>query len=49
MAIVTKAIEEIENNPELKEKIISILKEMGIEVLKKEINNPVGDIFMATI
>lgn len=49
MMVVAKAVEEIENNLTLKNRVIKALKAGGIEVLKELINHPLVNIFMAAI
>lgn len=49
MMIVTQAVEEIENNPTLKTRVISALKASGIEAFKDLINHPLVNVFIAAI
>ncbi|MGB3653557.1 MAG: CHAT domain-containing protein [Rivularia sp. (in: cyanobacteria)] len=49
MMIVTKAVEEIENNPRFKERVIGALKAGGVEAFKELINHPLVNVFMAAI
>jgi hypothetical protein len=42
MVIAAKAIESIESNPNLKQRVISAVKEGGIAAFEKAIDNPVG-------
>lgn len=49
MMVATKAIEEIEKNPELKERIIGALKSGGTEALRELIDHPAVSIVFAAI
>ncbi|GGA23922.1 pentapeptide repeat-containing protein [Okeania sp. KiyG1] len=49
MAVVTQAIEIVENNPTLKQRVIGVLKSAGTEALKEAIDNPIANIFVAAI
>ena len=48
-AIADMTIQEIENNPTLKQKIISSLKAMGIEAFMEAIDHPVANVLRAGI
>ncbi len=49
MEIATKAVEEIEKNPSLKQRTIGALKACGIETLKELIKHPAVNILLAAI
>jgi hypothetical protein len=49
MVVVTKAVEQIENNPLLKERTVSALKAAGVEGFKELIDNPLVNILIAAI
>ena len=49
MVVATKAIEEIENNPTLKQRIINAAKEGGLAALEKALDNPVGAFITSAI
>ena len=49
MTVVAEAVDQIENNLTLKEKVINVLKAGEVEVLKEAIDNPLTSILMATI
>ncbi|MCP6761961.1 MAG: CHAT domain-containing protein [Fischerella sp. CENA71] len=49
MMVVTKAVDEIENNPPLKACVIGALKAGGTEAFKELINHPLVNIMMASI
>lgn len=49
MMVVTKAVEEIENNPALKLRITEALKTAGTEALKKEINHPLVNFLIPSL
>ena len=49
MVVATEAISQIENNPNLKTKIINALKSAGSEGLKELVNRPLFNILMAAI
>ncbi len=49
MVVVTKAVEQIENNPSLKERTVSALKAAGVEGFKELIDNPLVNILIAAI
>jgi len=46
--INAKAIEAIEHNPQLKDRVINALKEFGASVLEEAINHPVANVLIAT-
>ncbi|BAY10042.1 hypothetical protein [Calothrix sp. NIES-2098] len=47
--VAAKAVEEIENNPALKQRVIGALKAGGTEALKELIDHPAVNILLATI
>jgi hypothetical protein len=47
--INVKAIESIENNPQLKDRVINAIKEGSITALEEAINHPVAKVTIATI
>ncbi len=49
MAVVGEAVEQIENNPTLKAKVINALKAGGTEAFKEAIDHPLVNILVATI
>ncbi len=49
MTVVAEAVDQIENNLTLKEKVINAVKAGEVEVLKEAIDNPLTSILMATI
>ncbi|PZO40843.1 MAG: hypothetical protein DCF19_11075 [Pseudanabaena frigida] len=49
MVVVTKAVEQIENNRSLKERTVGALKSAGVEGFKELIDNPLINILMAAI
>ncbi len=49
MMVVAKAVEEIENNPRFKARVIGALKAGGVEAFKELINHPLVNVFMAVI
>lgn len=49
IAVVSKAVDQIENNLTLKARVINALKVGGIEALKEAINHPLVNILMATL
>ncbi|MGK7920109.1 MAG: hypothetical protein AB4080_08920 [Trichodesmium sp.] len=49
MAVVTEVTEQIENNPTLKSRVISVLKSGGTEAFKEAINHPLVNILVAAI
>ena len=49
MIVVSEVVDQIENNPTLKAKVINALKAGGVEAFKEAINNPLVNILMATI
>ena len=46
MIVVTKAVERIENNPALRERIIEALKVVDTAAFKKEINHPLANLLI---
>ena len=49
MAIATKAVEEIEQNPALKQRVIGALKAGGTEALKEMVDHPAVNILLAVL
>ncbi|MGK7934982.1 MAG: hypothetical protein AB4206_04145 [Xenococcaceae cyanobacterium] len=49
MQVVAKAIEEIENNPTLKQRVISALKAGGNEAFKEMIDHPLNQFLLGAI
>jgi hypothetical protein len=49
MTVVAKAVDEIENNPTLKARVIGALKSGGTEAFKELIDNPLVNILLASI
>ena len=49
MAVVAEAVDQIENNPTLKARVINALKAGGTEAFKEAINHPLVNILIATI
>jgi hypothetical protein len=49
MAIATKAVEAIEQNPALKQRVIGALKAGGTEALKELVDHPAVNILLATV
>ncbi|MBW4692971.1 MAG: pentapeptide repeat-containing protein [Lyngbya sp. HA4199-MV5] len=49
MALVTKAVEEIEKNPTLKARVVGALKAGGVETLKELIDNPLVNVLLAAL
>ena len=47
--VVGEAVDQIENNPTLKSKVINALKAGGTEVFKEAVNHPLVNILVATI
>lgn len=47
--VVGEAIDQIENNPTLKAKVIKALKAGGTEAFKEAVNHPLVNILLATI
>ncbi|MBW4536812.1 MAG: pentapeptide repeat-containing protein [Pleurocapsa minor HA4230-MV1] len=47
--VIGKAVDQIENNPTLKAKVINALKAFGIETFKEAVNHPLINILVATI
>ena len=49
MAVVGEAVDQIENNPPLKNKVINALEAEGKEAFKQAIDHPLAKIFVANI
>lgn len=49
MMVVAKAVDEIENNPSFKARVVGALKSGGTEAFKELINHPLVNIMMASI
>ncbi len=49
MVVATKAIEEIEKKPELKQRVIGALQSGGVEALKELVDNPVINVLLAVL
>lgn len=49
MAVAMKAIEQIENNPTLKQRTINAAKEEGITAFEKAFDNPIGTFVVSAI
>lgn len=49
MSVVAKAVDEIENNPTLKARVIGALKSGGTEAFKELIDHPLVNILLASI
>ncbi|WP_158069419.1 hypothetical protein [Moorena bouillonii] len=49
MIVVSEVVDQIENNPTLKAKVINALKAGGVEAFKEAIDHPLVNILMATI
>ena len=49
MAVATKAIQQIESNPDLKQKVINAAKEGGLAGFEKAIDNPIGALITGAI
>ncbi|NEP78406.1 MAG: hypothetical protein F6K39_09580, partial [Okeania sp. SIO3B3] len=47
MTVATKAIEIVENNPTLKQRVIGVLKSAGTEAFKEALDHPVANITIA--
>ncbi|NEQ36382.1 MAG: hypothetical protein F6K40_08890 [Okeania sp. SIO3I5] len=47
MTVATQAIEIVENNPTLKQRVIGVLKSAGTEALKEAIDNPIANVLVA--
>ncbi len=47
--VVGEAVDQIENNPTLKSKVINALKAGGTEAFKEAVNHPLVNILLATI
>lgn len=46
MMVVAQAVEEIENNPTFKDRVVSALKAAGVEAFKELIDHPLVNIFI---
>jgi len=49
MAVVTKAVDEIEKNPTLKARVVGALKSGGVEALKEALDHPLVNVFIAAV
>ncbi|NES80744.1 MAG: hypothetical protein F6K10_04730 [Moorea sp. SIO2B7] len=49
MIVVSEVVDQIENNPTLKAKVINALKAGGVEAFKETLDHPLVNILMATI
>jgi hypothetical protein len=49
LAVVTKAVEKIENDPSWKNRVVSAIKSGGTEGLKELLDNPLANILLAVI
>jgi hypothetical protein len=49
MTVVARAVDEIENNPTLKARVIGALKAGGTEAFKELIDHPLVNIVLASI
>ncbi len=47
--VADEAIKQINNNPSLKERIVNVIKAMGVEVLKEAIDHPVANVLLAGV
>ena len=47
MAVATQAIEIVENNPTLKQRVIGVLKSAGTEAFKEALDNPIANVLVA--
>ncbi|NEO56667.1 MAG: hypothetical protein F6K54_28490 [Okeania sp. SIO3B5] len=47
MAVVAQAVEIVENNPRLKQRVIGALKSSGIQTFKEALNNPIANVLVA--
>ncbi|NEQ74125.1 MAG: hypothetical protein F6K24_39055 [Okeania sp. SIO2D1] len=47
MAVVAQAVEIVENNPRLKQRVIGALKSSGIQAFKEALDNPIANILVA--
>ncbi len=47
MAFAAQALEVIENNPTLKQRIIGLLKSAGTEAFKEALDNPFANVLVA--
>jgi hypothetical protein len=45
--VAEEAIKQINNNPTLKERIINVIKAMGVEALKEAIDHPLANVLVA--
>lgn len=48
-AVVTEAIRQIENNPNLKARVVGVLKKAGTEGVKELVDHPLINIFLAAV
>ncbi len=49
MAVVAKAVDEIEKNPTLKARVVGALKSGGVEALKEALDHPLVNVFIAAV
>ena len=49
LAIVTKAVEQIENDRSWKDRVIAALRSAGVEGIKELVDNPLVNIFLAVV
>jgi len=49
MVVATKAMEEIEKKPQLKQRVIGALQSGGVEALRELIDNPVVNVLLAVL
>ncbi len=47
--VADEAIKQINNNPSLKERIVNVIKAMGVEALKEAIDHPVANVLLAGV
>lgn len=47
--VADEAIKQINNNPTLKERIINVIKAMGVEALKEAIDHPLANVLVAGV
>lgn len=47
--VADEAIKQINNNPSLKERIINVIKAMGVEALKEAIDHPLANVLVAGV
>jgi len=47
MAVVAQAVEIVENNPTLKQRVIGVLKSAGTEAFKEALDNPIANVLVA--